>query len=253
MNNFEQQREQKIKDYDYDKIKSLWTRYPQLPASKREGRKGIEYLGNFESDFRIPRLSERKWNITLAHQSLKPTILIRVVETRNAELAQAEIAWSEYSAHLSHMFNVARTAHILVHALYNRSLIHPLIHRIDAFDYPVEQVVRVLRSVSRSAVKSKPRHPWEMEKSQVEVVKNYSAKIVDEGKADYLIEFYDYDGSIVEANLPKERFKDFPHPVRPGTHFWIIVYRIKSQQETRVSAWPVAKFWHRSWQDPQYA
>jgi len=89
--------------------------------------------------------------------------------------------------------------------------------------------------------------PWELEKSRIEVIRSYDATIVDDENDCYAIEFIDYDGSIVEADLPKKEFKDLPHPVKIGTHFFVVVYRMKDFSGMSVSVWPVAKFWHPSW------
>ncbi len=107
---------------------------------------------------------------------------------------------------------------------------------------PRKQEDKFFRSTIRPAA-----HPWELEKSRVEVIKSYDAIIVDDENDCYAIEFIDYDGSIVEADLPKKEFKDLPHPVKIGTHFFVVVYRMKDFSGMSVRVWPVAKFWHPSW------
>lgn len=93
------------------------------------------------------------------------------------------------------------------------------------------------------------QHPWQMEKSKVEIIEEYDAQIVDDEGEDYAIEFFDYDGSVVEASLPKKDFKILPHSVKTGTHFWIVVYRLKDRSGTALTVWPVKGFWDKSWLD----
>lgn len=92
------------------------------------------------------------------------------------------------------------------------------------------------------------KKPWEMDKSLVDVVKAYRSEIISEkDKDNYHIEFYDYDMSVVESSLEKEKFEVLPYPVGIGTHFWIVFYKLKREKEIKSICWPVAEYWHESW------
>ncbi|MBU0930320.1 MAG: hypothetical protein KJ623_04595 [Nanoarchaeota archaeon] len=90
--------------------------------------------------------------------------------------------------------------------------------------------------------------PWELDKSKINIINEYDAKIVSDEGDRYGIEFYDYDSSLVESTLPKSRFNKLPHEAGIGTHFWIVCYNIKGKEEIlSVCVWPVAEYWHESW------
>jgi hypothetical protein len=90
--------------------------------------------------------------------------------------------------------------------------------------------------------------PWEMEKYLVEVLENFDAKVVYEENQDYYIEFHDGEGTLIEAKMSKKEFEILPYPVTHGTDFWIVVYKLENESEPKLSIWPIAKYWHKSWQ-----
>lgn len=95
-----------------------------------------------------------------------------------------------------------------------------------------------------------PLFPWKMNKSRFIILEEYDAKVVsDEGKY-YGIEFNDNDSTPVEARMLKTEFKYLPCNVRPGTEFFILIYRLKGRLKPRLSVWPVAKYCHPSWLMP---
>lgn len=91
--------------------------------------------------------------------------------------------------------------------------------------------------------------PWQMDKSKTYVIKNYSAKIISDEGSDWGIEFYDYDGSRVEAEVSKDKLKDLPYEQILGTDFWIIAYKIEGQERASLGFWPLAHYWHESWRN----
>ena len=94
----------------------------------------------------------------------------------------------------------------------------------------------------------KNKQPWEMNKSLVNVIKAYGSKITGELKdGKYSVDFTDFDGTIVEAELEKEKFDVLPYSVGEGTRFWIVFYKLKEREEIKATTWPVAKYWHESW------
>ena len=105
------------------------------------------------------------------------------------------------------------------------------------------------RDAIESPVTSESKRPWELAKWKLEIVKHYDAKIVGENSNTYNIEFYDEDDSLVEASLSRDKFRELPYPVTVDSEFWIFIYRIKGSSETRISVWPIGKYWHKSWSD----
>ena len=89
---------------------------------------------------------------------------------------------------------------------------------------------------------------WEIDKSLVDILKAYEAKITGENDKIFYVEFFDEDGSIVEAKMAKEKFKDLPYNVGERFLFDIVVYRMKNKHEIKASACPIGlKYWHESW------
>ena len=94
--------------------------------------------------------------------------------------------------------------------------------------------------------------PWTLTASQVEIVDSYEAEIIadiieEDGKQHYAITFADTDGGMVEAELAKESFNTFPHPVKAGTYFGIVLFRLLAMPGVVCAgAWPVAKYWSQS-------
>jgi hypothetical protein len=94
--------------------------------------------------------------------------------------------------------------------------------------------------------------PWTLDASQVEIIETYEAEIVSEiiersGRQCYVITFPDTDGSLVEAELTKDSFNTFPHPVKCGTCFGMVVFRLAIMPDTTCAgAWPVSKYWNQS-------
>lgn len=84
--------------------------------------------------------------------------------------------------------------------------------------------------------------PWKGSPLETEIIESHEAEIIGEIEGQYVVAFPDYDGSLIEAEMGKEEFENFPHPVRVGTCFGIIVYKIKGEQKK--GAWPVAKYWN---------
>jgi hypothetical protein len=84
--------------------------------------------------------------------------------------------------------------------------------------------------------------PWEKSPLEVTIVESYEAETIGQHGKYYLIEFADVDGGIVEAKLPRKRFRHFPYPVRVGTYFGIIVY--KEGGKTKAGTWPVPMYWN---------
>lgn len=97
----------------------------------------------------------------------------------------------------------------------------------------------------------KKLNPWEMDKSLVDVLRCYDGMMIGENKKDkryYDVELFDEDGSRIEEEVSKQLFKNMPYPVKEeGTHFWLVLYKIKNKPRTNFSAWPVAEYWHKSW------
>ncbi|MDD5133457.1 MAG: hypothetical protein PHD81_04465 [Candidatus Nanoarchaeia archaeon] len=94
------------------------------------------------------------------------------------------------------------------------------------------------------------KQPWEMEKSQVEIITSYEAKIIGEIDTEnrYPVEFSEEDGSTVFTSITKEKFDNFPCPVNLGVHFWIVAYKLKEQPKIiNAAVWPISKYWHSSW------
>lgn len=126
--------------------------------------------------------------------------------------------------------------------LLNFKEIHiPLQVKIAPIEYTTCQVRHVNGTITAE------KHPWETDKSQFEVLEEYDAKVVSDEGEYYGIEFYEDDSSVVEARMSKGEFKDLPYKIRPGTEFFIMIYRIKNQPGTMLSVWPVAKYRHSSW------
>ncbi len=100
-----------------------------------------------------------------------------------------------------------------------------------------------------NSIKCNP--PWEKDSSQVTIIDGFTSKIIEEnGDGDgYFIEFTDSDGAIVEAGILKSEFIELPYPVKVGSYFGIIIFRLKGMIGTTVSVWPVVKFWHQSLRD----
>jgi hypothetical protein len=92
------------------------------------------------------------------------------------------------------------------------------------------------------------KHPWEMDKSLVEIILSFDSKVVADIGDSYAIEMFDPEGNCIEADLEKYKFDILPHEVEEGTHFWLVEYKIKNR-EPEVSVWPVAKYWHESWRE----
>jgi hypothetical protein len=101
-------------------------------------------------------------------------------------------------------------------------------------------------------------NPWELDSSQVEIVRSYETEIMGEDGDKYLIEFADKDGGMVEAKLPKKEFEGVPGLGEPrGMSGWqpavgsmlycgIVIYRMKGEKGLRVGIWPLASYWHPS-------
>ncbi len=91
------------------------------------------------------------------------------------------------------------------------------------------------------------KKPWERSPLEIEIIDCYEAEImgetIHEGEDCYCIEFHDYDMSIVEAMILKDKFKNFPHPIKKGTPFGIILYKDKGKLS--VGSWPVQRYWSK--------
>ena len=87
-------------------------------------------------------------------------------------------------------------------------------------------------------------HPWTLNASEAEIVADITEK---DGKQHYAITFADTDGGMVEAELTKESFDAFPHPVKAGTRFGIVLFRLSDMPgAVCAGAWPVSKHWSQS-------
>jgi hypothetical protein len=86
------------------------------------------------------------------------------------------------------------------------------------------------------------KQPWERSPLEITILEGFSAQIVGEEGESYHIEFQDHDMSTVGAMIEKKEFENFPHPVKEGTHFGIIVYY--DNGEPIAKAWPVGKYWN---------
>ena len=84
--------------------------------------------------------------------------------------------------------------------------------------------------------------PWEKSALEVTIIDAYEAEIIDQQNKYYWIEFADNDMEMVEAKLPRKRFRHFPHPTRTETYFGIVLY--KENRKTKIGAWPVMKYWN---------
>lgn len=122
-----------------------------------------------------------------------------------------------------------------------------ILKRIDIFVY---MFINALRQ-KYTSITFPSDLPWQMDKSQIIIHKNYDAQIIGESadKKFWLIEFIDYDDSIVEDKLEKWKFKHLPHQVGQGTHFWIVIYQIKNKSRICATTWPLNRYCHQSWQE----
>ncbi len=91
--------------------------------------------------------------------------------------------------------------------------------------------------------------PWKRDKSEVELIKNYRAKIVLDKKNLWGVEFIDYDESYITTSISKDKFETLPYECKIGTNFWIVIYRIRSEEEYNFAVWPMKKFWHECWKN----
>ena len=89
--------------------------------------------------------------------------------------------------------------------------------------------------------------PWEMKKSLVEIVESIDMEIIGEVNEKYLVGCCDSDCQYFDVEIPKNKFKELPHQVKVGTHCWLVIYKMKGQKESKISLWPVASYWHKSW------
>ena len=246
---------------DYTLMKGWGIQHGHIQSSSRKVVKGFEKLDYSEAWCEIFLNLESSWASVMINKSSEPATIDYGAEQRNKEIAEAfrqicrhSIEYLSKSAQEHQITLLACVAlmHDFAHDLRPSSFkdlySRPFYFKED-FDQSVEQVVIKIESLP--PVKQRPeitstQHPWEMGKSKVEIIEEYDAKIVDDEGEDYAIEFIDYDSSVVEASLPKEEFKDLPYQVGPGSHFWVVVYRIKARPGTTVSVWPVAEYWAES-------
>ncbi len=89
--------------------------------------------------------------------------------------------------------------------------------------------------------------PWDMDKSLVDVIQSYDSRIVGESDGHYDIMFFDKDRNLIEARLFKNEFESLPYKAGMGTHFSIVLYKVKGVENLNMEVWPVAKYWHESW------
>lgn len=87
------------------------------------------------------------------------------------------------------------------------------------------------------------KNPWERSPLEIKIIDCYEAQVVGEEGDFYNIEFHDYDMSIVEAEILKKEFKDWPHPIKEGTCFGIMIYKYNG--ELKVGSWPLKQFWSK--------
>ncbi len=230
-------------------------------ASSKKVKKSFEKFGYSETWCKIFLNRESSWASARISKSSEPATIDYGAEQRNKEIAETfrpicrhpiEYLSKSAQGHQITLRQPAALIHDFAHYLGPCSLkdlySRPL-YFIEAFDQSVEQVaikIEGLPPVEQRPEITSTQLPWELEKSKVEIIEEYDAKIVDGEGEDYAIEFIDYDSSVVEASLPKEEFKDLPYQVGPGSHFWVVVYRIKARPGTTVSVWPVAEYWNES-------
>ena len=90
--------------------------------------------------------------------------------------------------------------------------------------------------------------PWEMDKSLVDVIQSYDSQIMGESDDGcYEVQFYDNDANSIEAKILKKEFDSLPYKPEPGSHFFIVLYKVKGVGNLNLDVWPIAKHWHESW------
>ncbi|MBW2995062.1 hypothetical protein KY312_01815 [Candidatus Woesearchaeota archaeon] len=89
--------------------------------------------------------------------------------------------------------------------------------------------------------------PWEMTPKEVEITDAYEAEITGEKDDNYFVEFRDQEMEVVEAEIKKTDFEYFPHPVKAGTAFVIVTYKLNGV--TGVGSWPITKYWNQELRD----
>lgn len=103
---------------------------------------------------------------------------------------------------------------------------------------------------------------WQCPANEIEILKSYECQVFGAKDDNYLIEFYDDDMSVVEAEVAKKEFDGFPYPIKDGTHFGTVIFKTLATGTVCAQAWPLWKFWHptlqeivkeeiRSWEDSQ--
>jgi hypothetical protein len=90
--------------------------------------------------------------------------------------------------------------------------------------------------------------PWELDSSQVTIMRAYNATIYMEDGDKYHITFYDENCDIVEATIKKEYFINFPYSIEDGTYFGLIVYTLKGHPGVTTAPWPIMRYWSKSLQ-----
>jgi hypothetical protein len=101
-------------------------------------------------------------------------------------------------------------------------------------------------AIPRRAESDVARAPWACDPSELEITDSYEAEIIGEEPDRYLVAFADTDGGPVEASMKRQDFAGFPHDIREGTRFSIVVFRRNGTAGTTAAAWPVPKYWNRS-------
>lgn len=85
--------------------------------------------------------------------------------------------------------------------------------------------------------------PWERSPLEIEILESHEAEIIGEENNEYMVSYPDSDGTPIEGTIEKEKFENFPHPVRVRTSFGIIVY--KKDKVIISKPWPVSKYWNQ--------
>lgn len=92
-----------------------------------------------------------------------------------------------------------------------------------------------------------PEQPWKLGKTKVNIRRCYEAVVEESAGKDWLIVFGDWDGKTVEGRINKKEFRNFPYEVKAGTHFGLVVYRMRKRGARAVAgAWPVVSYWDPS-------
>lgn len=102
------------------------------------------------------------------------------------------------------------------------------------------------RATARSAVcpLSVPE-PWEWDRTRVEVLDHYPARVAGREGISFRLDLTDHDGGLVEARWPAGDFSRLPYPVRDSSFVTVVVYRVRDTKPT-VAVWPVPRLWHPS-------